>query len=1085
MVQMTIGDRYTLHERLGAGSMGAVYRAYDRLTSQHIALKQVLTDAEALQFSSRHTIATDNARLELAHEFQTLASLRHPNIISVQDYGFDKDGSAFFTMALLDAPQTLTDAGTARSVEEKAALIIQLLQGLAYVHRRGVLHRDLKPSNVLVKDGTVHVVDFGLAMTAQDPTADESIAGTIAYMAPEILMNQAPTPQSDLYAVGLMLYELLAGKHPYVGTNPMQLIDSIMNKPIDISVLDINVSLATLLHQVLSKTPTERPKDATEFIKQLAQACNLPLPQETAAIRDSYLEAATFVGRKPEQAQLIAALESANRSKTGSLWLVGGESGVGKSRLLDEIAVRARVSGMLVLRGQAVVEGGVPYQMWRQVVRRLILSAQLNEDHLPILPLIVPDAADLLQRHIPALDEAISNQDKQKRLSLLLDTLFRQTSKRQPLVLVLEDLQWGSDIDKALIKELTPLMETLPIVLLGTYRDDETPTLPQEFENVQTITLTRLNTDEITQLSTSMLGRIIGAQDQVLELLRRETEGNVFFLVEVVRVLAEDAGRISEIGNRTLPSQIFAGGVQRVVQYRLERVPDWAQHMLELAAVTGRQIDPRLISALDAQLDVEAWLTACTNVAVLSAQDGIYRFAHDKLRESLLDALDLGAKSLMHRQVAEGIESAYAQSVNDYAAVLAGHYAEAQDPIKEGYYSIIAGEQSFNVNNYRAAHKFYRRALDLEAHKHAEDTQQTLATIYLGLAKSAYGLSDYEDCRKWANQAIPLFNAKDDEPGYADAINVIGESHFRQSDFPTARRYIEEALAIRRRLDIPREIGYSLMNMGVIESQMGHLDIAAVYHRECYEIMQKTDDKIAIARALNNYAINFDLHGDYDQAVIYYEKSLAIRREINDAQGIAYSLSNLGQLLGDQQELDKSYNYLKEALYYIQLTGEKRSTASVFSALANVQRQRGFLDEAEQHEQRALVIRQRLNDPISLATSYNGLAMIAMKRHDLDTAWTNVRLALQTVLPLENIPNTIGYLLTAAELLYAQKQWVDAATVLNVLLANYAKYQLQRKRAEKLLQDIQNSLTPPILEKIKKRSEKIDLFELARRYAVE
>src|SRR5687767_12284436 len=156
--------------------MGAVYQATDRLSGQAVALKRVLTDG------SQGKTAGNALRLALAREFQVLASLRHPNVISVLDYGFDSTRQPYFTMALLDKPRTIYDAARGQSLEVRVRLLIQLLQALVYLHRRGIVHRDLKPDNALVlPDGQLKVLDFGLAFARKHGTAGE-FSGTPAYM---------------------------------------------------------------------------------------------------------------------------------------------------------------------------------------------------------------------------------------------------------------------------------------------------------------------------------------------------------------------------------------------------------------------------------------------------------------------------------------------------------------------------------------------------------------------------------------------------------------------------------------------------------------------------------------------------------------------------------------------------------------------------------------------------------------------------------------------------------------------------------------------------------------------------------------
>jgi len=366
-----INSRYRLLDLLGEGGMGAVYRALDRLTGDIVALKRVTVTPSQIEFTS--TTNQDPA-LALAQEFETLSSLRHPHIITVRDYGFDAEQHPFFTMDWLEHAQTIVAAGRGRPVEYQLHLLQQLLLALMYLHRRGMVHRDLKPDNVLVVQGVVKVLDLGLSIAME--RAEGTPVGSLAYMAPELLDGQPASVASDLYAVGAIAYELLAGHHPFDVGDVSRLIDQVLVERPDLAVIDHPA--AAVLGRLLAKDPRQRYGDAAMVIRVLGATTEQDFSLETTETRESFLQAAKFVGRETELQQLTDALSQA-ASGQGSAWLIGGESGVGKSRLVDELRARALVRGLMVLHGRAVEGGGLPYQLWRNVLPSLVLDADLSE----------------------------------------------------------------------------------------------------------------------------------------------------------------------------------------------------------------------------------------------------------------------------------------------------------------------------------------------------------------------------------------------------------------------------------------------------------------------------------------------------------------------------------------------------------------------------------------------------------------------------------------------------------------------------------------------------------------------------------
>jgi|GEM_PF-1317868 serine/threonine protein kinase/tetratricopeptide (TPR) repeat protein len=704
----TISRRYVLHELLGMGGMGTVYRATDRLTGQTVALKQVITSPQDLTFASKAEKGSN--LLALATEFRTLSSLRHPNIISVLDYGFDEVQRPYFTMEYVPDAKTIIQAGRDRTQQEQIDLILKVLQALVYLHRHSILHRDLKPGNILVAQGQVKVVDFGLSIetrTHSSMDSTQTTAGTLPYMAPELFHGAPVSRASDLYAVGIIAYELFTGHLPFSTHNIAVLVNEVLNKTVNVHNIALEENLAIVLERLLAKNKEERSSDARQVIQDLCQATNLPLPPETKAIRESFLQAAKFVGRKAELSQLTDALNAALEGH-GSSQLVSGESGVGKSRLLEELRTLALVKGAFVLRGQAVSEGGRVYQVWRDMLPFLCILTDLDDAEASILKPIVPDISNLLGRDIPD-PPPVDPPTTQNRLFALIIKLFQR--QPQPVALILEDLHWAGSGSIGLINHVSREAPNLPLLLIGSYRDDEYPKLPERISGIKVLKLSRFDEPSIKELSASILGET-GRQPQIVDLLRRETEGIPFFLVEVVRVLAEHAGELSQIGQKLLPEKILAGGIEQIIERRLNRIPEEARELLEMAAVIGRKLDLNVLQALGSTVDIELWLTLCANATVLEVQENRWHFTHDKLREHLLDELSPDERPVLHRRAAEAIESVYSD-LTKHEAILAHLWRIAGNEEKELQYSELAGQQELANSVYAEGIRFLQRALQL------------------------------------------------------------------------------------------------------------------------------------------------------------------------------------------------------------------------------------------------------------------------------------------------------------------------------------------------------------------------------------
>lgn len=1021
-----IGNRYILHDRLGMGGMGVVYRATDRLTGQVVALKQVTKAIE--DFQSKRGAAL---RLALAQEFKVLAGLRHPHIISVLDYGFDESGQPYFTMDYLENAQTILEAGSNQGIKIQVRLLIQVFQALMYLHRRGVLHRDLKPGNVLVVNGQAKLLDFGLSLWEESPDSDE-VTGTLAYMSPEVLRGKPATQSTDMFSMGVIAYELFAGSLPYTFDSIDSLMDEILYTHPDLEKLDLPAGLESTLKRLLAKSAEARYGDAAEVIAALNAAVGFQQQTETAEIRDSFLQAARFVGRESEFKLLSSALEKIvsgvghipTSEPFGSAWLIGGESGVGKSRLIDELRALALVKGAHVLRGQAASEGGGPYFQWRDVLRRLVLIVEMSREDASVLKTVVPDIGDLLGQTVPDALE-LEPGPAQSRLLGVLSTLFRRL--RLPTMIILEDTHWAGTESLAVLNQLNQIIADLPIMVVASFRDDEQPDLPARFPSMRLVHLDRLTVEEIAELSESMLGAG-GSQPQVIDLLRKETEGNVFFLVEVVRALAEEAGELERIASMTLPNQVAAGGIQQIVQRRLERVPERWHLLLNLAAVGGRQIDMDVLREAIAAShetmlqpnDLDKGLNFCINAAVLEVDDGYWRFAHDKLREGILSGLPEAESGTLHRRIAEAIERVYPGDSNQYS-VLAFHWGLAGDSAKSTHYGMMAGQQALEISAYKEAVAFFERVL---ADAGSDDLRKAL--LKRQLASAYWGLSRYADAGQLYEESLGLFRAANSGDGMAECLKGLGDVARRKGDYAGAKAYFAQTLDLCRAANNAIATGLALVRMGVIERILGNYEVARNYYLDGLRIFETAGEHVRMATIQSGLGLLASDEGRFDEAQGYMEASLEIARKVHNPNGTALVLTGLAWVSYLQGDHEAARAYTIESLALSREVGDRWMIANNLGNLGKIVTQLGDYSAALRHFQEALRISTEIGAvPLTLEI-LPGVAQVYKQEGEGEYAVQLLALALNHPASYSEVKSQAQPLLTQLECELAAERFAAA-----------------------------------------------------------
>ena len=255
--------KYKIVDKLGQGAMGEVFRAHDPVLGRDVAIK----------VTAGKLSGDEASRQRFLREARAAAQLTHPNIVTVYDYG--EEPATYIVMELLEGTdlRALIEQGRIQSLEDKLAVMEQILDGLAFAHSKGLVHRDLKPGNIhLLPNGQVKIMDFGLARHEEDAAATGAVMGTPYYMAPETAQGEATTTRSDVFSLGVLFYELLSGKRPFTGASVPAVLLAVATKdpePLAQAAPDLPPALGPFVGRALAKNPEGRYADAAEMLDAL------------------------------------------------------------------------------------------------------------------------------------------------------------------------------------------------------------------------------------------------------------------------------------------------------------------------------------------------------------------------------------------------------------------------------------------------------------------------------------------------------------------------------------------------------------------------------------------------------------------------------------------------------------------------------------------------------------------------------------------------------------------------------------------------------------------------------------------------
>ncbi len=979
---MTIlNDRYRLGEELGRGGMGAVYRARDTLLEREVAIK-VLSGGGL----------GGEPRAPLLREAQVIARLNHPNIVQVHDAG-QLDGSPFIVMELVEGESLHSRRPV--DLAEILSIARQVCAALDHAHTHGIVHRDLKPENVLITaDGTAKLTDLGLARSGTSRTSTQgSIAGTVFYLAPELALGQATDGRADLYALGVMLYELTTGQLPFTGDDPLTIISQHLHAPVappSTHRADLPPALEAIILKLLAKSPDDRFASAQALATALA-AVAVQVQSRGERRSNLPIQLSSFVGRERELAQARGLLASSR------LVTLTGAGGCGKTRL----AIR--------LAAELVAE--FPNGVW------LVELGALSDSNL--VAQSVASGLGLGEEPGHSLLDTLTDYLRGKHLLLLLDNCEHLIAACAQLAEVLlqacPNLRILATSREALgIAGENPLaVPPLAVPNPGALAPDEAdlPSRLLTYEGVRLFvdravaihpefTLTNANAQAVAQICHRLDGIPLA-----IELAAARVKA---LSVEQIAARLDDRFRLLTGGSRTaLPRH-----------QTLQALIDWSYDLLS----KPERVLLRRLSVFAGGWTLEAGEGVCPSdgIEATDVLDLLTRLVERSLvlverrngeaRYRMLDTIRQYARAKI-------LEAGEAEQIRTRHLDFFLRLAEEAEPELRGLeqptwlrrleteydnlrvaldWSQGSAESESGLRLAGALFRFWLLRGHVDEGRHwlegtlsrADPTLRTTARAKAlrGAGFLAIGHGNLPAGRSRSEQSLAISRELGEPEGIADSLHGLGRAAYFQGDYPAARSLFEESLAVSRSVNYAWGCANALYRVGMVSMIQGDYPQARPHFEESATIFRELGDKWSLSYSLSALGEEAFRRGHYDLARTVLEESLEFFRELGSKSGIAMSLSELGWLALSQGDFLTARARLEESLALRQEMGYRVGVAIALNLLGDVALRQGNYPQAKGLIERGLKLRKEMGNKSGIAWSLQNLGHLAHRQGESQQA---------------------------------------------------------------------------------------------------
>jgi len=855
--------KYEVIAPLGAGGMGTVYRATDTTLGRQVAIK-VLSES----------LGSDRSRLDrFGQEARTLAALNHPNIATV--HGVEETATIPAIVMELVEGRTLREfLGERQSVHDLSSVGSQAAKALGAAHARGIVHRDIKPENIMLRpDGYVKVLDFGLARLAEVPdeqaetktrlTGAGSIVGTVRYMSPEQIQDLAVGPASDIFSLGIVLYELATLTHPFAASSGLGVASAILSdKPIPPSHLnpDLPASTDALILEMLDKKPEHRPR-ATDVAARLEQRSG---PVARPAMSGAAVP--PIVGRQAQLEELRTSLETVMDGPAGIVHAISADGGFGKTTLVNHfLDTLAHTHRCRIGRGRCSerLAGAEAYLPLLEAFDGMIrdetgdhVSRAMKELAPSWYAQLRPGAFGSAQTH--AL--ATGSWEQMKRQ---LHALVEQLTHARPVVLFLDDVHWADASTIELILYLCDRLDSLRMMLLMAYRPGELLGTAHPYSELRSnlrvrglyreTPLAQFNRQEIEHyVATAYADNAF--TEEFVSLLHEQTEGAPLFLVHLMRQLVEQ-GAVAQInGTWQVQRRIqdlqpaIPASVSSLIKRTVEQLGDEERTVLVAASIQGYEFDSavtgaalaRNIEEIEERLDrverAHALIRFVEERELAGRTPSLrYAFTHHYYQAAFRDTARASRRQRLSAATAAALVSYYG-SDGGMASRIADLYEAAGDANEAARHYLAAARHAAGMFAVKGtvllAQRGLRLLMTLPEGQERDRIELQLQTA-LGAALTSFSGYAAPDVEKAYSRARVLCDRLGDSKALFNALYGIYRYYHVRGRLRIGQGVIQQLIALADDQDdaMRRTVAYSamataLLQLGELEDALRHSTIA-------------------------------------------------------------------------------------------------------------------------------------------------------------------------------------------------------------------------------------------------------------------